>query len=310
MAKKPEPASLKNKGKKVVEEEEEIEEEIEEEEEEAPSTKKAGKAVATTKKAAAPAPVKGKAVVKSLLQKQKELAGRGMETMKQEDLALPFIKVLQSLSPEVQKGNEKFIKGAEAGDLYNTVTKDLWGGEDGIRIIPCYFEKVYNVWTNRDDGGGFGGSYKTRDEADEHCDPETQQVTDTANHYILIEGDDNEWTEAVLSMTSSKLGESRRWNSMMKQQKIDDGQGNKFTPPSFSRVYSLTTVGTQNEKGFYHVPKIEPDDWVDENDIFDQADNFYRMFAEMGVQLNYKHAGEEVIEEEIDIDEDEEGREY
>jgi hypothetical protein len=279
--------------------------------------------MATKKATKTAAPTKGKAVVKqpapaakstavtaptNLTKRLQTLAGAGMETMTQQDLALPFIKLLQALSPEVQKGHEKRVQGAEVGDFFNTVTNELWKGDedgDGILVIPCYFEKVYNVWINRDEGGGFVGSFKTREEADEKCKPETESVVDTANHYVLVQQEDGSWTEAVLSMTSTKRTASRKWNSQMKQLKLQDAQGNKFTPPSFARIWHVTSVGTENDKGFFHVPKIEPDEWLDDEETFNQAESFYRMFAELGATLSYENAGEDVKAEDDDEDEGE-----
>ena len=44
-------------------------------------------------------------------------ANAGSQNMTQDDLALPFLKVLGQLSPEVNKQNAKFISGAEPGML-------------------------------------------------------------------------------------------------------------------------------------------------------------------------------------------------
>ena len=47
-------------------------------------------------------------------------ANAGSQNMTQEDLALPFLKVLGQLSPEVNKQNAKFITGAEPGMIVNS----------------------------------------------------------------------------------------------------------------------------------------------------------------------------------------------
>jgi len=56
-------------------------------------------------------------------------AGAGSQNMTQDDLALPFLKVLGQLSPEVNKQNAKFISGAEPGMIVNSVTKELYDGK-------------------------------------------------------------------------------------------------------------------------------------------------------------------------------------
>ena len=50
---------------------------------------------------------------------------KGFENMTQEDMALPFIRILGQLSPQVTDGDSKFIEGAKPGMIYNTVTSEL-----------------------------------------------------------------------------------------------------------------------------------------------------------------------------------------
>ena len=47
-------------------------------------------------------------------------ADKGSQNMTQEDLALPFLKVLGQLSPEVNKRDGKYVEGAEPGMIVNT----------------------------------------------------------------------------------------------------------------------------------------------------------------------------------------------
>ena len=61
-------------------------------------------------------------------------AGRGMENMGQEDLALPFLKVLSGNDPVLDENEE-----ARKGDIYNTVTGALFKGKAGIRVVPCAY---------------------------------------------------------------------------------------------------------------------------------------------------------------------------
>jgi hypothetical protein len=55
-------------------------------------------------------------------------ANAGSQNMTQEDLALPFLKVLGQLSPEVNKRDGKYVEGAEPGMILNTVTNEIYDG--------------------------------------------------------------------------------------------------------------------------------------------------------------------------------------
>jgi len=79
---------------------------------------------------------------------------KGFENMTQEDMALPFVRILGQLSPQVTDGDAKYIEGAKPGMIYNTVTSELYDGKKGIKIIPCYYKKDYPEWSDRGDGPG------------------------------------------------------------------------------------------------------------------------------------------------------------
>ena len=81
-------------------------------------------------------------------------AGLGRESMSITDMALPYLLILQSLSPQVKKSSPQRVDGAEEGDIFNTVTQELFASEDGINVIPCAFQKAWVEWAPRDSGGG------------------------------------------------------------------------------------------------------------------------------------------------------------
>ena len=59
-------------------------------------------------------------------------ANQGAQNISQEDLALPFLKILGQLSPEVNKRDGKYVEGAEPGlIIIYTVTNELYN--DSIR---------------------------------------------------------------------------------------------------------------------------------------------------------------------------------
>ena len=81
-------------------------------------------------------------------------ANQGMENISHEDLALPFLKILGQLSPEVNKRDGKYVEGAEPGMIYNSVTGELFDGEKGIEVIPCHYKLEYIEWQDRGEGSG------------------------------------------------------------------------------------------------------------------------------------------------------------
>ena len=60
-------------------------------------------------------------------------SGMGLENIDKGDLALPFLKLLQSGSDETKKKHAKYVNGAEAGMFYNTVTKNCIVERRGLK---------------------------------------------------------------------------------------------------------------------------------------------------------------------------------
>ena len=67
-----------------------------------------------------------------------QFAGAGMENMGQDDLALPFLKVLSGNDPVLDENEE-----ARKGDIYNTVTGALYKGKEGVRVVPCAYQRRF-----------------------------------------------------------------------------------------------------------------------------------------------------------------------
>ena len=205
-------------------------------------------------------------------------ANQGAQNISQEDLALPFLKILGQLSPEVNKRDGKYVEGAEPGKIINTVTNELF---DNVQVIPCHYKRQYIEWQDR---GTSTGAPVAIHEADSDIVSQTTRGKDfkdrlpngnyldnTANHFVLVTGKNPQ--TALISMKSTQLKVSRKWNSMMMGIKMQ-GKNGLFTPPTYSHIYNLSTVQMSNDKGTWFgwdVTKVGP---VQDKNIYDMAKNF------------------------------------
>ena len=205
-------------------------------------------------------------------------AQQGAQNISQEDLALPFLKILGQLSPEVNKTHGKYVEGAEPGKIINTVTNTLY---DSLSVIPCHYKRQYIEWQDRGQSTGAPVamhdadsdivSQTTRGKDYKDRLPNGNYLDNTASHFVLTL-DDNPQT-ALISMKSTQLKVSRKWNSMMMGLKLQ-GKNGLFTPPTYSHIYKLSTVQMSNDKGTWFgwdVSKVGP---VEEKVIYDMAKSF------------------------------------
>ena len=73
------------------------------------------------------------------------------------ELQIPFIRLIQAMSPQLSKKKAEYIEGASQGDAFNTVTKERWDGETGLTVVPCYETTKYPEFVARESGGGCQG---------------------------------------------------------------------------------------------------------------------------------------------------------
>ena len=225
-------------------------------------------------------------------------ANKGAQNISQEDLALPFLKVLGQLSPEINSRDAKYIKGAQPGMILNTVTGDYYDGEKGINVLPVFYKRQYIEWQDR--GASMGApvaihevdsdllSKVTRDKSNKDRLPNGNYLENTASHFVILMGDTP--TTALISMKATQLKISRKWNSMMMGIKMQ-GKSGLFTPPTYSHIYNLKTVQQSNDKGTWFgwdVAKVGP---VQDKAVYDIAKNFADRVSKGEVQA--KHGAEE-----------------
>jgi hypothetical protein len=221
-------------------------------------------------------------------------AAKGLGAIGQEDLALPFLKILGQLSPEVNKRDGKYVEGAEPGMIYNSVSGDLYDGVKGINVIPCFYKLEYIEWKDRGEGPGapvaiYDSSSdimsKTKPDAN-YKDrlPNGNYIEKTASHFVIVEGDSP--STALISMKSTQLKISRKWNSMMSGIKMK-GKNGLFTPASFSHIYRLKTTQMSNDKGTWfgwEVSKIGP---VTDQALYGQAKSFSENISKGNVKAKH-----------------------
>ena len=223
--------------------------------------------------------------------------GLGLENVGQEDLALPFLKVLSRQDPILDD-----LDDAKAGDIYNTVSGEIYKGKDGVRVIPAVYQRRYIEWAPR--GSGTGAPINiyspddTRPKTTRSADDNRDYVDDgsgnymeeTHQHYVVVLTEGGGATTALIAMKSTQLKKSRKWNSMIQSRSMT-GKNGPFVPPRFSHVYKLKTVSEENSKGSWHGWEIGIEGQVEDINLYNQAKTFAKSIAAGDVQV--KHSNED-----------------
>ena len=230
-----------------------------------------------------------------------EDAAKGLGAIGQDDLALPFLKILGQLSPEVNKRDGKYVEGAEPGMIFNSVSGELYDGVKGLDVIPAFYKLEYIEWKDRGDGPGApvaiydsSSDIMSKTKADANYKdrlPNGNYIEKTASHFVIITGDSP--STALISMKSTQLKISRKWNSMMSGIKLK-GKNGLYTPASFSHIYKLKTTQMSNDKGTWfgwEVSKVGP---ITDAGLYQQAKSFSESISKGAVKA--KHGEEKPAE--------------
>lgn len=213
-----------------------------------------GKNVATT-------PIKAVATISEhekaqLAKMAAEDAGTGFEEATRESYATPFLVVLQDLSPQVKSKMPGYIKGAEPGMIFDTVSQKFY---PNVRVIPCHYSQAVIEWIPRDKGGGFVAAHSVTDgakllaqavrEKSKNVLPNGHELQLTAQHFVLLLNEDGTATGALIAMKSTQLKYSRRWMTSMKAAPFIEVAGAMHAPAMFDYSYKLDSMEEANEDG-------------------------------------------------------------
>lgn len=210
-----------------------------------------------------------------------DMAGEGVDYDASE-LQIPFVRIAQALSPQLDEDKAEYIDGIKMGSFFNTVTKQFWDGKEGVVVIPCMQETVYMEFVPREQGGGFVGMMSpdnpdirntTRTGARETL-PSGNELVKSDQHYCLLLGDDGMCQPVIIDMKSTALKVSRNWKTKIAYQKVRNSKGEVRTPPLFATMWRLRTVKESNDSGTWYNFVIDREDFVQDRNLLQEAKLF------------------------------------
>lgn len=165
----------------------------------------------------------------------------------------PRVKLMQALSPELDKTEEAYIPDAEVGFLLiEGNPPQLIDGEDGIIVIVLAVKKRYAEYgPNR---GGFVASYDSREAMEAGVTP-GNDVSSVIEYLCMVEGIDEVMVVSFASPTA--LGVAQKWGKMIEQYETLSGV-----------KYRIKGRAAKNQKNqTYYKMDIQPAGWADEGEL-------------------------------------------
>ena len=214
-------------------------------------------------------------------------AGAGLSQVTSQDLSIPRLKVLMQLSPECNKSKPSYIEGAQPGMILNTVTHELYDGDDGVLVVPCAFVPTYSEWSPLGSGSSAPESVysgksdiltkTTRDpKTNKDMLPNGNYIQRDANHFVLVLSRDGSTAqEALITFKSTGLKTSKKWLSLQQSAVIEGEKGKVFTAPAFAFTYKLGTIQESNDKGTWVAWTVNRENRLESANVYNQAKSLH-----------------------------------
>lgn len=192
-----------------------------------------------------------------------EYAGAGFEHQTRDDIAIPFIAVLQALSPQLEK-----LEGAKAGMLINTVTEELFKGDEGLLFVPAVTQHVYVEWVPRAKGGGFVAIHEINSDVVKQALAESKEfgklrvgendLMETFYVYGVLVDEEQPLSMAVLAFTSTKIKVYKKFNTKVRTHLVPTADGRRVNPPLFANLTRIKSFKDKNPKGEFFNFELVP----------------------------------------------------
>lgn len=191
-----------------------------------------------------------------------EDAGSGFEDTSSDDYRIPYVRIAQALSPQIDSSDDQYIPGLEKGMIFDNVSGEFY---DEIEFVIAKFDHNHVEWVPNQ--GGFVGvhsvaedllSTTTRDDKNRDMLPNGNELIDTRYLYVLIKGDNGDFNPAVISFAKTGSKTVKTIMSRARNLRITKADGTKISAPLYSHVWKLGTAVAQNNDGQkYHTWRIE-----------------------------------------------------
>ncbi|QYW02138.1 hypothetical protein CPT_Sonora_035 [Stenotrophomonas phage Sonora] len=187
-----------------------------------------------------------------------EFAGSGFENQSSDDYAIPFLNILQGLSPILETRDD-----LKPGMLINTVTGEAFSGKDGIAFVPATTQHQFVEFKPRDAGGGFVAAHAIDDpmvkaavndasEFGKYSTPDGNELIETFYVYGTAVMADGSTIDCVIAFSSTKIKKYKAWMTKAKTIQIPLPDGRRIPAPLFAHRYRLKATSEKNNKGSFY----------------------------------------------------------
>lgn len=186
-------------------------------------------------------------------------ANGGFDNQTSADYSIPFIDILQANSPELN--NDERLR---PGMIFNRTTQEGFSGKEGVVFVPSFTDHCFAEWVPRDDGGGYVGRYELGDPVINNAErnqakkgklihkTSRNDLVETFYVFGVLATEDGNFSQCVISFTSTKIGVYRGWMTKARTQQVGLPDGRRVTVPLWGHRFRIKTqlIEKNNYKWF------------------------------------------------------------
>ena len=170
--------------------------------------------------------------------------GAGFENTSQDDFKVPFISLLQTLSPQCNPAKSQYLPDAKPGMFFDASTGELM---KDFEVVPCYYKRQMVEW--KPDNAGFVAQHDPGFEL--NCEKDAKGfyhtkdgnlLIDTRYYFCLRMHADGETSMAILALSKTQIKRSKAWMSAMDSRTLDGPGGKKYKAPMYSATWKISSV--------------------------------------------------------------------
>ena len=227
------------------------------------------------------------------------------EVLGRDDISIPYLRILQQLSPQVDEDDPAYIEGAKPGMIVNTLTGDLYEKGEGFLFVPCAYKVSYVEWVPRREGGGLVAEYSVaqgeacpviRDDSNNDviqkgapdCFTPGNHLLKTHTHVIRFQNKSGNTVGAVMNMTKTQLKPSMDMNGLI----MDNAISGKAI--RYAHQFKATTVLKTKGDDKWYVWHFERIGFANKDDILD-AKAFAEALAAGEVKVDMEKSMDDTV---------------
>lgn len=216
------------------------------------------------------------------------------------DNTVPFIYVLQGLSPQVNPRDDNYVEGAQVGDIWlRNAPTPIIKGMTGIHFQPCSFWQDVVEWVPRDDGGGIVSRHSIEPGTDvnkllaslgkEVKDPKDEngkkmkwvtpdgknELIHTRYHAGFVYGVGSGPLGYIIPFKSTGHTVSKTWMSIMSQKTAPNGR----PYAGYTSMFELTTKQMKRGNNQWFVFSVKDLGFIQDRVDIERGKALYEAFA-------------------------------